>query len=297
MGVPASLGSLSKIARLLTAVGAAVRPELWARNLLILLPLLFTTGELWVPTDLAEASGLFIRTGVATALFCAATGASCLFDAMLDSSRGRPSARSQPVVPAGAAALVMATGAAALAFGVDVRLGCIVCIYLVVQAAYSMGLKRLWLLDCFAEAAGYVLRIEAGAAAIDAAVSPWLYLCAGMGSLFIALAGRRVDVTMGRGDGAQSYQVPVLDQLMTVTGTSALVSYALYTFTAPNMPPDHAMMLTIPVVLYGLFRYMQLVHEGTTDSTPEEILLHDRPMMLAVALWFSVFMGILLLYE
>ena len=85
----------------------------------------------------------------------------------------------------------MATGAAALAFEVDVRLGCIVCIYLVVQAAYSMGLKRLWLLDCFAEAAGYVLRIEAGTAAIDAAVSPWLYLGAGMGSLFIALAGRR----------------------------------------------------------------------------------------------------------
>ena len=104
-------------------------------------------------------------------------------------------------------------------------------------------------------------------------------------------------MTMGRGDGTQSYQVTVLDQLITVTGTSALVSYALYTFTAPNMPPDHGTMLTIPVVLYGLFRYMQLVHEGTTDSTPEAILLHDRPMVLSVALWFSVFMGILLLYE
>ena len=289
-----------------------MRPRQWTKNLLVFLPLLFTVNELWTLADPGQAWGLFGRVGAAFALLCAASGAAYLFNDVRDADRDRanPLKRHRPVASgelsatlAVAIAVVIAIVVSSLAFTLDTRFGIVVAAYLLIQVAYSLVLKNLGVLDAFIVAFGFVLRVEAGAAVIDVPVSPWLYLCTGLGAMFIALAKRRSELARAgdsatdQRDALQSYQVPALDQFMGIVGTSALVSYALYTFTAENMPDNHAMMLTIPFLVYGLFRYIHLVHTGTVGETPEEIILSDWPMIVAIVLWLAVSAGVLLVFR
>ena len=307
-----SSGALTKLARTASAIVRAMRPRQWTKNLLVFLPLLFTVNELWTLDEPGATWGLFGRVGAAFALLCAASGAAYLFNDARDAERDRanPVKSHRPVasgdLPAPLAialALVIAITVSILAFMLDTRFGAVMVAYLVIQIAYSLGLKNLALLDTFIVAFGFVLRVEAGAAVLDVPVSPWLYLCTGLGAMFIALAKRRSELARAgesaryQRDALGWYEVPVLDQFMSVVGTSALVSYALYTFTAENMPDNHAMMLTIPFLVYGLFRYIHLVHTGTVGETPEEIILSDWPMILAIVLWLGVSVGVLLAFR
>ena len=171
------------------------------------------------------------------------------------------------------------------------------------QAAYSTHLKNVTLLDVFCVASGFVLRVLGGAVVIGVPMSPWLYICAGLGSLFIALAKRRSELARA-GDSAgdqrdilHTYTLGMLDQMIGIVATSAVVSYALYTFTAANLPSNHSMMLTTPFVIYGVFRYIYLVHTRDIAESPEEILIGDLPMILAVILWLATGATILLLYR
>ena len=304
--------ALTKLARTASAIVRATRPRQWTKNLLIVLPLLFTINELWTLDEMGAALDLFGRVGAAFALLCAASGAAYLFNDARDAERDRanPLKKHRPVASgelpaplAVALALVVAITVSSLAFILDTRFGAVVVAYLVIQLAYSLGMKNLGVLDTFIVALGFVLRVEAGAAVLDVPVSPWLYLCTGLGAMFIALAKRRSELARAgesardQRDALQSYQVPALDQFMGIVGTSALVSYALYTFTAENMPDNHAMMLTIPFLVYGLFRYIHLVHTGTVGETPEEIILSDWPMILAIVLWLGVSMVVLLVFR
>ena len=303
---------MTKLARTASAIVRAMRPRQWTKNLLVVLPLLFTVNELWTLDETGAAWSLFGRVGAAFALLCAASGAAYLFNDARDAERDRanPVKRHRPVASgelpaplAVALALVIAITVSILAFMLDTRFGAVTVAYLVIQLSYSLGLKNLALLDTFIVAFGFVLRVEAGAAMLDVPVSPWLYLCTGLGAMFIALAKRRSELARA-GESARDqrdalgwYEIPVLDQFMSIVGTSALVSYALYTFTAENMPDNHAMMLTIPFLVYGLFRYIHLVHTGTVGETPEEIILSDWPMILAIVLWLGVSVGVLLAFR
>ena len=289
-----------------------MRPRQWSKNILVFLPFLFTVNELWTLSEPAEAWSLFGRVGASFALLCGASGAAYLFNDARDAERDRtnPAKRNRPVASGELAAslaislaIVIAFIVSVLAFVLDTRFGAVTVIYLLIQLAYSLGLKNLGVLDAFIVAFGFMLRVEAGAAIVAVSVSPWLYLCTGLGAMFIALAKRRSELARA-GDSARhqrdalaSYSVPVLDQFMSIVGTSALVSYALYTFTAENMPDNHAMMLTIPFLVYGMFRYIQLVHTGTVGETPEEIILSDLPMIAAITLWLGVSMGVLLAFR
>ena len=134
-------------------------------------------------------------------------------------------------------------------------------------------------------------------------MSPWLYICAGLGSLFIALAKRRSELARA-GDTAGNqrgilgaYTLGMLDQMIGIVATSAVVAYALYTFTAANLPDNHSMMLTLPFVVYGVFRYIYLVHTRDIAESPEEILISDTPTIVAVILWLATGATILLLYR
>ena len=191
----------------------------------------------------------------------------------------------------------------ASAFALDLQLGIVIAIYILVQAAYSARLKNVALLDVFSVASGFVLRVLGGAVVIGVPISPWLYICAGLGSLFIALAKRRSELAHA-GDAAgdqrgilHTYTVGMLDQMIGIVATSAVVAYALYTFTAANLPDNHSMMLTLPFVVYGVFRYIYLVHTRNIAESPEEILIGDTPMILAVILWLTTGAAILLLYR
>ena len=152
------------------------------------------------------------------------------------------------------------------AFVLEPLFGVTAAAYAATMVVYTFLLKRLILLDVFAISAGFVFRAVAGAAVLQVPISPWLYICTGLGALFIALSKRRCELTLA-GDAAASqretldwYTHSLLDQLIAVVATSVVLTYGLYTFTAENLPDNHSMMLTIPFVVYAIFRYMYLVH-------------------------------------
>ena len=164
--------------------------------------------------------------------------------------------------------------------------------YLVLQIAYTLHLKHVVLLDVFAVAGGFVLRVAGGVAVISVTrFSPWLYVCAGLLALFMALGKRRHELLLlGEHAGSHrailsEYTIDLVDRLLGTVMTSAVVSYSLYTFLADGLPDNHVMMLTIPFVLYGLFRYLYLIHVRGEGGAPEEILLRDHPMQITLLLW------------
>lgn len=290
----------------------SVRPRQWTKSLAVFLPLFFSVNEAWTLDDPQTALELGARAIGAAIVFCLVSGAIYLINDLADRERDRahPTKRNRPIASgvisprlAAAAAIVLALIGLASAFALEPQLGIVVIIYILVQAAYSARLKNVALLDVFSVASGFVLRVLGGAVVIGVPMSPWLYICAGLGSLFIALAKRRSELARA-GDAAGdqrgilgAYTVGMLDQMIGIVATSAVVAYALYTFTAENLPDNHAMTLTLPFVLYGVFRYIYLVHTRDIAESPEEILIGDAPMILAVILWLATGAAILLLYR
>jgi 4-hydroxybenzoate polyprenyltransferase len=167
--------------------------------------------------------------------------------------------------------------------------------YLALQALYSFALKRVPVLDVFAVAAGFVLRVLVGADAIHVPVSNWLYLCTLLLALFLALAKRRAELLLLAGDAAahrgalSDYSVGLVDQLLTVTSSCAVLAYALYTLAPDTIEKfgSDRLKLTIPWVLFGIFRYLFLVHQRSEGGQPERLLLRDRPLQLGIAGWLA----------
>jgi hypothetical protein len=147
-----------------------------------------------------------------------------------------------------------------------------------------------------------VLRVAAGVPLVDAErFSPWLYICTTLLALFLALGKRRGELGLlgeeagNHRESLNHYTIPLLDQLISLVTSSTIVAYALYTFSAPNLPENHAMMLTIPFVIYGLFRYLYLVHAEGITLAPDEVLLTDHPLQIDIVLWGVAAAGILYL--
>ena len=299
-----------RAARLCVAVVRGTRPRQWVKNLLVFLPLFFTLNEAWSLEDPQAALDMLMSAAFALLLFCALSGGIYLFNDAVDAERDRahPVKRRRPVasgdIPrpfAFAFGLALALACLYPAFLMSVQFGAVALAYVVIQIAYSLGLKRAPLLDVFSVASGFVLRVLAGAAVVGLPISPWLYLCTGLAALFVAVSKRRSELARAGDSAAEqrdalaSYTLPMLDQLTALVATSALVSYALYTFTAPNLPSNHSMMLTIPFVVYGMFRYIQLVHRRDAGESPETIVMTDPPMIAAIALWLATAGAVLLL--
>lgn len=257
-----------------------------------------------------QERGLVVRSVAAFACFCAVSSAGYLLNDVIDveADRTHPTKRLRPIaagqMPVGfalALGLVLAAIGVGSAFFINPLLGVLTLAYALLTAVYSTTLKHLVLLDIFGIAGGFVLRAAAGAVAIDVPISPWLYIATLLGALLIALGKRRTELetlgaeaAVGHRRNLESYSLEFIDQLILVISSTALMTYALYTFSAENLPRNHSMMLTIPVVLYGLFRYLFLVREGDIGASPEELLYRDRPLLAAIALW--AFLAITILY-
>lgn len=296
--------------RRIRALAAAVRPRQWIKNLLVFLPFLFTANEAWQFDDIGTAFPLLIRAAAGFALFCALSAAMYLFNDSMDAERDRshPVKRRRPIaaglIPAWFAGTLGVAAAAVLvypSFVLDAQFGWVALAYSLTQIGYSLGLKRAPLIDVGVVTSGFALRILAGAAAISAPISPWLYVCAGLGALFVALCKRRSELASA-GDAADrqrpalaNYSLPMLDQMISVTAAAALIGYSMYTFSAENLPADGSMMLTIPFVVYGVFRYIYLVHAQDAGETPEKVVLSDAPMMASIALWLLAAAAVLIL--
>ncbi len=170
--------------------------------------------------------------------------------------------------------------------------------YFALQVAYSLRLKHVVLLDVFAIAAGFVLRALAGAVAVAVPISPWLYLCTVLLSLFLGLSKRRQEVVLLE-EGAiahrqilQEYSLPLLDQLITVVTSATIIAYSLYTFQSETAG-DQRLMVTIPFAIYGIFRYLYLVQQKRMGGNPAEVLLHDRHIQAVVVGWVAIALFVL----
>ncbi|MEE8355804.1 MAG: decaprenyl-phosphate phosphoribosyltransferase, partial [Anaerolineales bacterium] len=168
-------------------------------------------------------------------------------------------------------------------------------LYLILNLFYSSWLKHIPLIDVFVLASFYVLRVTAGVTLIEVIrFSPWLYVVTSLFALFIGLGKRRAELVLqidnsnGTRPVLEGYSIGLLDQLINIVSGTTIVAYSLYTFSAPNLPENNSMMLTIPFVLYGIFRYLYLLQIGE-GGAPEDIALSDRPLQGSILLWsFSI---------
>ncbi|MBA2568513.1 MAG: UbiA prenyltransferase family protein [Actinobacteria bacterium] len=261
-----------------------LRPRQWSKNLLLFAGILF-----------AAKVGDALRWGEAAAAFaayCAASSAAYLVNDLRDAPHDRvhPLKRSRPIARGELsfrAALLLAGALALLAVVLLAPLGLMslgfLGGFLALQAAYSLQLKHVVLVDVLAIATLFVIRSAAGAEAIDVRISPWLLLCTALLALFLALAKRRGEIVQA-GVGRpvlEGYSLPLVDQLITVTVACTIAAYAVYTITAHSA----TMIATLPFVVFGLFRYLLLVHRDDLGEEPENVLLSDRPLLAAIALW------------
>ncbi|HET7856432.1 MAG TPA: UbiA prenyltransferase family protein [Gaiellaceae bacterium] len=276
----------------LRAAFVALRPRQWSKNLLLFAGIVFAAkvGD-WVRW--AEAATAF-------ATFCAGSSAAYLVNDLRDAPHDRlhPLKRLRPVARGELSprtALLLAAGLVALAVVLVAPLGltslAFLAGFLALQGAYSFGLKHVVLIDVLAIATLFVLRSAAGAEAVDVRISPWLLVCTALLALFLALAKRRSELVL---TGAarpvlDGYSLPFVDQLITITVACTIAAYSVYTITAHSP----ALAATIPFVVFGLFRYLLLVQRDDLGEEPENVLLTDRPLIVAVSLWAATAAAIL----
>ncbi len=281
----------------------SLRPEQWTKNLFVLAGLLFGRRLLHGESVLLALA--------AFAIFCALSGAVYLFNDVLDrdADRAHPLKSARPIASgalsprlAVIAAGILGIGAIQSALLVTPLLAVVAAAYLILLLVYSTFLKHIVILDVLTIAAGFVLRAVAGAVAVDVPISHWLLVCTTLLALFLALSKRRHELTLLAGEAIehrrilQEYSPYLLDQMVGVVTASTLVAYAIYatsTETAERLGTDR-LGLTIPFVLYGIFRYLYLVHQRHGGGSPAAMLLADRPLLICVALWGACVM--LMLY-
>ena len=285
------------------ALLASARPTQWYKNLVIYLAFFFTIDEAWsLSGDPGTALNLFGITTLAFIVFSAVAGAVYILNDILDadSDRLHPKKSSRPIASGHLPMRAAWTGAVALAvigmvgaFALEPLFGAICGVYMAANVAYSMLLKHIVLVDVFIISGGMVLRAVAGAAILQVPISPWLYLCTALAALLLALIKRRSQLATAGEDAASqrpalsSYSIESLSQLIIITATASLIAYSLYTFTAPNLPSNNAMMLTIPFVAFGLFRYIVLSAGADAGEDPEDLLMGDKPLLAALVMWLA----------
>ena len=277
----------------LTYILKTMRPRQWAKNVFIFAALVFD-GQLSNPQSL-------LVTMIAFLLFCLASSLVYIVNDLVDieSDRQHPDKRHRPL-PSGQLTIKNAVIAAVVlfllvfpaAFVLSPAFGWIISSYFVLMVMYSLWLKHIPLIDVLVIAAGFVIRVTAGLVIIvTKRFSPWLFVATTFLALFIGLGKRRAEIQLLEAIAGthrkvlDGYSLELLDQLLTIVLSTTLMTYCLYTFSAEITPGNHSMMLTIPFVIYGLFRYLYLIRIKNIGGAPEEIVLTDRPMQAAVGLW------------
>jgi 4-hydroxybenzoate polyprenyltransferase len=290
----------------LSALLVALRPRQWTKNGALFIGLIFAVQLLvW---------SSFLRAVIGFSIFCLASSSIYLLNDMLDLEkdqqhpvkRNRPIASGRLPIPWAIVAMSLSLLLCCTLLGIlcfvpakspdmyatfgdsNLLFAGIVIVYLLLMACYSIYLKHIVLIDVFIIASGFVLRILASAVVIPVVISPWLYLVTCFLSLFLALGKRRHEIVLLQGEAGnhrqilKEYSLPLLDQLIMITVTCTLVSYSLYTLETPT--GNHHLIITIPFVLYGMFRYLYLIYMKMDGGSPEEVLLRDRPMLGTVVL-------------
>jgi 4-hydroxybenzoate polyprenyltransferase len=277
------------------------RPAQWTKNLFVLAPLVF--GRL-----LGDPQAV-LRASLALVAFCCASSAVYLFNDLRDREEDRkhPLKRLRPLasgalkVPVAVAALAALLAAAfALMFSLGLAPAVVLAVYVLLNLLYTVWLKHMVILDVMCISVGFVLRVIAGAEATHIEVSRWLFLCTIFLALFLAFSKRRHEIILLAGSASgqrpvlDHYSPAFLDQMINVVTASAVVSYALYSVAPETVNKYHTQNLvyTIPLVLYGIFRYLYLMYQRPGERNPTEAILRDAPFLINMLLWGLAVIGI-----
>jgi 4-hydroxybenzoate polyprenyltransferase len=286
---------------LLAAAVVSLRPRQWSKNLFVFAGLIFSQS-LFTPL-VWPALGAFL-------IFCGLSGAIYVFNDLADVEKDRlhPTKRNRPIAGGTLAAptaavlgVVLLVGSLGAAFRLSVPFGLVAAAYAILLVAYSLWLKHLVILDVLTVAAGFVLRAVAGAAAIAVEISGWLVICTILVALFLALGKRRHEYRTLRGEAAAhrpilaEYSESFLDQMVAVVTASTVTAYALYTMSPETVAKFHTRLLpvTLPFVLYGIFRYLYLLYRRELGGNPSDLLLNDRALLVNTALWMLALLVII----
>ena len=277
---------------MLKALLKTMRPHQWTKNIFIFVALVFDEKLFDLPSITNTCLGFI--------LLCLSAGTIYIINDLVDVEKDRqhPTKKFRPLAAEQLTEksaigsifillLITITGS----FWLNTKFGLLIICYLVLQTAYSFKLKNMVIIDVFTVAAGFFIRVVAGVVLIEVSrFSPWLYIFTIMLSLFLGFGKRRQELILNL-NGLKNtrpilkeYSLPLIDQMITVVITGAIMTYAFYSFSAPNLPDNHTMMLTIPFLIYGIFRYLYLLHVKESSGDPSEIVLKDRPLQLTLLL-------------
>lgn len=280
----------------------ALRPRQWVKNVAVLAALVFARRVLDPAASLAAFSTVLAFCGLGSATYLVNDVADRDRDRLHPTKKDRPIAAGLVPVPrALVLAALLAAGGLGLAFHVNVGTGLVGLSYLLLQAAYTKVLKHVVLLDVGSIAAGFMLRVAAGAQAVQEPISHWLYLCTLLLSLFLALGKRRHELVLlddaaaGHRGALARYSVAMVDQMISVITAGLILAYALYTVSRETIEKFHTDRLswTVPLVLYGVFRYLYLIHREGKGGAPEKVLTGDVPMIVTCLLYAAMVGAIL----
>jgi 4-hydroxybenzoate polyprenyltransferase len=284
------------------ALLVSLRPHQWTKNLIVFAGLIF--GQRLLDGD------AIARSSAAFAIFCALSSAVYLLNDIIDrdADRRHPLKAGRPIASgvlsvraAGLAAAILIAGGLGASLLLGPVFALVAASYVVLQSLYSGPLKQIVIIDVLTIAAGFVLRAAGGAVAIAVPISQWLLIVTVLLALFLALSKRRHEIVL-LADGATNhrailgeYSPYLLDQMISVVTASTLVAYAFYTISPETQEKFHTGLLglTVPFPLYGIFRYLYLVHRKELGGSPSELLLTDRPLLICVALWGLAVMAII----
>jgi len=283
-------------------IWGSLRPKQWTKNLFLFAGILFSQ-------NIFDFS-LLLKVIFAFFIFCLLSGSAYILNDLtdLDQDRRHPVKSHRPLasgklkVPHAILALmVFILSSLVMSYYLSLSFFLVAFTYLLLQSVYSFSLKRIVILDVFAVACGFVLRVVAGAVAIDVEISSWLLICTILLALFLGLSKRRYELVM-IGEGAQNhrkvlaeYSPYLLDQMISVVTASTVVAYSLYTMSEETIGKfgTKNLIFTVPFVLYGIFRYLYLIHQKEAGGNPEDILITDKPLLIDIFLWV-ITVGIIL---
>jgi 4-hydroxybenzoate polyprenyltransferase len=276
----------------LVSLAKELRLRQWSKNVIVFAGLIFAK-KLNDPQAIMLALAAFI-------IFCLLSSLVYVINDMLDieADRRHPKKRFRPlaagqITMGQARVIIVVLFLLTLppAFVLNPLFGVVAAVYFVSNLAYSIRLKHVVIVDVFLVASGFVLRAMAGALVIRVDISPWFFLCTTLAALFLALAKRRHELLLLNDNAAEhrkileEYSTPLLEAMVAVVTSSTVMAYSLYTFFAENLPRNHAMMFTIPFVLYAVFRYLYLAYKKDEGGSPDEVLIRDIPLLSCIALW------------
>ena len=280
-----------------------LRPKQWTKNGVIFTALVFDLKLFQIEP--------FVKTMLGFVLLCLISGAVYLINDLMDIEKDRqhPTKRKRPIASgqlsfkaALTTAIILPVLCLPLSFLLNINFGITVTGYLLLQIAYSLILKNIVIVDVLTIAGGFVLRVASGVILIEAErFSPWLYVFTVLLALFLGLGKRRQELILLKDQATNTrailneYNIPFLDEMMAVVTAGTLMTYAFYTFSAPNLSGNRWMMLTIPFVIYGIFRYLYVLHVQGNGGAPDEVLLTDRPLQISIVLFSLAVVAILYL--